>query len=493
MTIDSQHQPDRCADQGADHRPQRGRTVRTVTALVLLTMLGAGGLTACASSGGNPVDEDQVRRSAGGLSFTLPASWEYHEGLSWPGAWAPPGSDGGADGGPRLTVHTVDLIGEDFGTGALGQEFDVPGADGARYWHHDIPPEGGDLHEVVVSVVEDWVGVRVALAAGDLSDAASRDLFESVVASLEVDGENDWEAVQRFGPFTELDATGETAELPDLGDLPSGIPDGWGNAGLRGIQIGVPDGWLGDPEEEEEEVGPAWIHPGTGARIRVDKAPSSDTWKLTRDGTPFAMPGADIAVASASVVTDQTGQELVEVQIDVRRDGGRGYTAFVDAPAADLQDLLIPFLGSLSFQAEAGGTAWVNDLPEYPHLADPPASWTDARFGQLSLSVPETMRDESTGWYGHWTADDGELEVATWDGPTEKPRPGQTSVPVAGATSALIEIVEDHDLDPDYFVGTVEIVRESGDVYYISYRSGGEASEKTFGQILGSLTVDEQS
>lgn len=494
MTIDSQEMPSRGIEDDAGRAPRRGTTARAVTALVLLTALGAGGLAACApsASGGGSEDlpDGWEEHTASGVSFALPSDWTYRELLSWPGAWTPP--DGDAGKGPSIAVHTEDLMGGDFGTGAAGQQIDVPGADGAEYWHHDIPPEGGDLHEIVITV-SDWVGVRVALTAGDLSDAESRDLFENVAGSLRVDGEveDDYQAVQRFGSFTDLKPTDEAATLPDLGDLPSGIPDGWDFAGPQGFRIHLPDGWLGDPGTEEA----AWIHPGTGARIRVDEADSSDTWELTRAGTPFEMPGADIAVASASVVTDQTGQELVEVQVDVRREGGRGYTAFVDAPAADLADLLIPFLGSLRFQAEAGGTGWVKDLPEYPHLADAPASWSEAEVGFLRLAVPAGMEEDGDGY---WTTgagqDDADLAVTPMDAPIEKQRPGQTSVPVAGATSVLVVIVKDHDMGPDFFVGIAEIVLESGEVYSVAYHAPGvEASEKTFGQILGSLEVSDGS
>jgi hypothetical protein len=343
------------------------------------------------------------------VSFALPSDWTYHELVSWPGAWTPADDDADAGEGPSLAVHSEDLMGGDFGTGATGQQVDVPGADEAEYWHHDIPPEGGDLHEIVVTV-SDWVGVRVALTAGDLSDAESRDLFEKVAGSLRVDGDvqDDYEAAERFGSFTDLEPTGENAALPDLSDLPSEIPDGWDFAGPEGFRIRLPGGWLGDPGTEEA----AWIHPGTGARIRVDEADSSDTWELTRAGTPFVMPGADIAVASASLVRDQTDQELVEVRIDVRREGGRGYTAFVDAPAADLADLLIPFLGSLRFQPEAGGTGWVKNLPEYPHLVDPPASWAKAEVGFLRLAVPAGLEEDGDGYWAAGTGqDDADLAV----------------------------------------------------------------------------------
>jgi hypothetical protein len=489
VTIDSHEMAYRDPEAGARRLANRGRTV---TAFVLLTTLGAGGLAGCSpsarGSGSENLPDGWEEHSASGLSFALPSDWDYHEGVAWPGAWTPPDGDGEPGKGPSVAVHTMDLMGGDYGTGAAGQQVDVPGADGAEYWHHDIPPEGGDLHEIVVTV-SDWVGVRIALTAGDLSDAESRDLFENVAGSLRVDGEveDDYEAAQRFGSYTDLKPTGEAAALPDLGNLPTGIPDGWGFAGPQGFRIRLPDGWVSDPGTEEA----AWIHPGTGARIRVDEADPSDTWELTREGTPFAMPGADIAVASASVVTDKTGQELVEVQVDVRREGGRGYTAFVDAPAADLADLLIPFLGSLRFQAEAGGTGWVNDLPEYPHLADPPASWAKAEVGFLRLAVPDGLAEEGDGF---WTMGSGQdeslLAVDPMDAPIEKKRPGQTSVQVDGATSVLVVIVKDHDMGPDFFVGVAEIVLESGEVYSVAYHSPGiKASEKTFGQILGSLAV----
>lgn len=497
MTIDGQE----VAYRDRPRRlPSHGRTVRTVTALVLLTTLSAAGLAGCAPSarggGSETLPDGWEEHSASGVSFALPPGWEYHDGVAWPGAWTPPDGDddgnGDAGKGPSIAVHSADLMGGDFGTGATGQPIDVPGADEAEYWHHDVPPEGGDLHEIVITV-SDWVGVRVALTAGDLSDAEARDLFENVAGSLRVDGEgeSDDEAAQRFGPFTDLKPTGETAELPDLGDLPSGIPDGWGFAGPEGFRIGLPDGWLTDPGAE----GDAWIHPGTGARIRVGEADSSDTWALTRAGTPFAMPGADIAVASVSVVTDQTDQELVEVQVDVRSEGGRGYTAFVDAPAADLADLLIPFLGSLKFQAAAGGTGWVKDLPEYPHLADPPASWAEAEVGFLRLAVPAGLEKEGDSYWATGAGqDDADLAVTPMDAPIEEQRRGQTSVPVDGATSVLVVIVKDHDMGPDFFVGVAEIVLESGEVYSVAYHAPGvEASEKTFGQILGSLAVSSGS
>lgn len=495
MTIDSQDKVYRDPEGGVRRLPIPGATVRTVTTLALLTTLGASGLAGCAPAakggGSQHLPDGWEEHSASGVSFALPSGWDYHDGVAWPGAWTPPDGDGESGKVPSIAVHSQDLMG-DFGTGATGQQIDVSGADEAEYWHHDIPPEGGDLHEIVITV-SDWVAVRVALTAGDLSDAEARDLFESVAGSLRVDGdgESDDEAAQRFGSFTELEPTGEAAELPDLGGLPSGAPDGWGFAGPEGLRIGLPDGWLTDPGSE----GSAWIHPGTGARIRVDEANASDTWEPTRAGTPFAMPGADIAVASASVVTDQTGQKLIEVQIDVRSEGGRGYTAFVDAPAADLADLLIPFLGSLEFQAEAGGTGWVDDLPEYPHLADPPASWAEAEVGFLRLAVPAGLEKEGDGY---WTSgsgqDDGDLAVTTMDAPIEEQRPGQTSVPVAGATSVLVVIVEDHDMGPDFFVGVAEIVLETGEVYSVAYHAPGvEASEKRFGQILGSLAVSSGS
>jgi hypothetical protein len=390
---------------------------------------------------------DQARHTSGGVSLDLPSDWEYHERLTWPGAWTPPGSDG-AEEGTSLVVHSVDMWGSSFGDGSAAKEVDVPGSAGATYWHHDIPPEGGE-------------------------------------------GDDDYVAIERFGPTSDVEPTGEAAELPDLGDLPSGLPDGWSFSGPEGLRVGLPDGWLGAPGAD----GDGWIHPGTGARIRVNEAKSSDTWELTREGTRFTMPGADIAVASASVVTDRTGQELVEVQVDVRREGGRGYTAFVDAPAADLPDLLPLFLGSLSFQPEAGGTGWVNDPPEYPHLADPPASWTDAEVGPLRLAVPPGFKADGDDF---WTMGSGQdealLDVYKMDVPMEKQRPGQTSVRVDGATSVLVEVVKDHDGGPDFFVGTVEIVLESGDVYSIAYHAPGiEASEKSFGEILGSLTVTAES
>jgi hypothetical protein len=54
----------------------------------------------------------------------------------------------------------------------------------------------------------------------------------------------------------------------------------------------------------------------------------------------------------------------------------------------------------------------------------------------------------------------------------------------------LVEIVEEHDMGPDFFVGIAEIVLESGEVYSVAYHAPGvEASEKMFGQILGSLAV----
>jgi hypothetical protein len=432
---------------------------------------------------------DQARHTSGGVSLDLPSDWEYHKRLTWPGAWTPPGSDGAGEG-TSLVVHSVDMWGSSFGDGSAGKEVDVPGSAGATYWHHDIPPEGGDLHEIVVAV-SDYIGARVALKAGDLSDAASLALFESVVASLQVEGDDDYVAIERFGPTSDVEPTGEAAELPDLGDLPSGLPDGWSFSGPEGLRVGFPDGWLGAPGAE----GDNWIHPGTGARIRVDEAKSSDAWELTREGTRFAMPGADITVASAYLVTDRTGQELVEVQVDVRRGGGRGYTAFVDAPAADLPDLLPLFLGSLSFQPEAGGTGWVNDLPEYPHLADPPASWTEAEVGPLRLAVPTGFKADGDDF---WTMGSGQdealLDVYKMDVPMEKQRPGQTSVRVDGATSVLVEVVKDHDGGPDFFVGVVEVVLESGDVYSIAYHAPGiEASEKSFGEILGSLTVTAES
>jgi hypothetical protein len=409
-----------------------------------------------------------------------------------------------ADGVARRTERRdTDLMGDSYGTGASGHAIDVPGADEAEYWHHDIPPEGGDLHEIVVTV-SDFAGVRVALTAGDLSDAASRDLFETVARSLRMEGkvEDDYEVVRRFGASGDLKPTGASADLPDLGDLPSGVPDGWDFAGPQALRITLPGGWPGDPGGDDDPTAAdgGWIHPGTGARIRVAEAESSDTWELTKNGTPFAMKGADIAVASASVVTDKTGQELVEVRVDVRREGGRGFTAFVDAPAADLENLLIPFLGSLKFRPEAGGTDWVNDLPEYPHLADPPAAWTEATVdGRLRVAVPDDLDKDGEGF---WTKGSGEDEAMLtvvfypqdMNETTEKKRHGQTSVQLDGATSVLVREVEDHDGPPDYFVGVVEFVLESGEVGSIAYHAPGiEESRKIFGQILGSLVVVDES
>lgn len=483
MTID---------DQG---RPRHSGTVRAATTLILLTMLGAGSLTACASLGGTSVaaPEDWAQHSTGGVSFNLPPDWEYQEGLSWPGSWAPPD---GAEGGPSLTVETLDTMGADIGNGAKGKSVDVPGAIEAEYWHHDVPPEGGDLHEVAVTMSDSTLA-KVVLTAGDLSDAESRSMSEQIIASLRVDGDDDFEVAGGFGPYTDLTPTGTDADLPDLGDLPSGVPDGWDTAGTTGLGIALPGGWPGEPDVESA----AWIHPGTGARIRVDEAASADEWEAGRVGTPFTMEGADVAVASASVVTDKTGQELVEVRVDVRRDGGRGYTAFVDAPAAVLPDLLVPFLGSLSFEPEAGGTGWVNDLPEYPHLADPPADWAEATVdGRLRLAVPDDLDQDGEGFWVHDTGpDEATLEVYFYpqdigmDGPVEAQRPGQNSVQVDGATSVLVEEIKEHDMGPDAFVGIVEFVLESGEVGSISYQASGiEESRAEFGQILGSLAgVDE--
>ncbi len=497
MTIEDLGRPDHGAEAGADTGARRDRTRRAAAALVLLTMLGAGGLSACASLGGTSVAApgDWAQHSAGGVSLNLPPDWEYQEGLSWPGSWAP--SDG-AEGGPSFTVETLDSMSADIGNGAKGKAVDVPGAVEAEYWHHDVPPEDGDQHEIAVTLSE-WTLAKVVLTAGDLSDAESRSMFEQVVASLRVEGDDDYEVASNFGPYTDLTPTGADAELPDLGDLPSGVPDGWDTAGTTGLGIALPAGWPGEPDVESA----AWIHPGTGARIRVDEAASADKWETGREGTPFTMEGADVAVASASVVTDKTGQELVEVQVDGRRDGGRGYTAFVDAPAAVLPDLLVPFLGSLSFEPEAGGTGgWVNDLPEYPHLADPPADWAEATVnGRLRLAVPADLDAQGEDLWRKGTGlDESMLDVYFYpqdigmDAPTESQRPGQTSVQVDGATSVLVEEIKEHDGGPDTFVGVVEFVLESGEVGSISYNAPGiKESQKVFGQILGSLAVVDET
>ncbi|MFE7507258.1 hypothetical protein [Promicromonospora sp. NPDC057488] len=497
MTTEDLGRPDHGAEAGTGTGARRDKARRTATALVLLTMLGAGGLSACSSLGGTSVaaSGDWAQHSAGGVSFNLPPDWEYQEGLSWPGSWAP--SDG-AEGGPSFTVETLDAMSADTGNGAQGKAVDVPGAVEAEYWHHDVPPEGGDQHEIAVTLSE-WTLAKVVLTAGDLSDAESRSMFDQVVASLRVEGDDDFEVAGSFGPYTDLTPTGADAELPDLGDLPSGVPDGWDTAGTTGLGIALPGGWPGEPDVESA----AWIHPGTGARIRVDEAASADKWETGREGTPFTMEGADVAVASASVVTDKTGQELVEVQVDVRREGGSGYTAFVDAPAAVLPDLLIPFLGSLSFEPEAGGTGgWVNGLPEYPDLADPPADWAeDTVNGRLRLAAPARLERESEGFWIQGThGAEAMLDVYFYpedigmDAPTQEQVPGQTSVRVDGATSVLVEEVKDHDGGPDTFVGVAEIVLETGEVCSISYHADGiEKSRKEFGQILGSLEVLDES
>jgi hypothetical protein len=229
MTIDGHRMPYHDAEARSGHRPRPGRTARAA-AVALAAALGAGGLAACAPSGAGDAPDGWEQHSASGVSFALPSDWEYHESLAWPGAWTP--ADGDPESGPSLAVHSIDLMGDDYGTGASGHAIDVPGADEAEYWHHDIPPEGGDLHEIVVTV-SDFAGVRVALTAGDLSDAASRDLFETVARSLRMEGkvEDDYEVVRRFGASGDLKPTGASADLPDLGDLGRGGGAGGGGGG----------------------------------------------------------------------------------------------------------------------------------------------------------------------------------------------------------------------------------------------------------------------
>ncbi|WP_129785646.1 hypothetical protein [Promicromonospora panici] len=82
----------------------------------------------------------------------------------------------------------------------------------------------------------------------------------------------------------------------------------------------------------------------------------------------------------------------------------------------------------------------------------------------MQLAVPEGLEEEGEGYWATGTGqDDADLAVTPTDAPIEKQRPGQTSVPVDGATSVLVVIVKDHDMGPDFFVGVAEIVLESGE------------------------------
>jgi len=376
------------------------------------------------------------------------------------------------------------------GSGLRPFDLDVPGAASAEYVKE--PQLETSAQEFVGTLdvhLESGDAVRVSLVWTDRGEG--EEIFADLLRSVAV------------VDATDLPQAPEAARARPLDGFVAGVPDGWSESELAGLTYAVPRSWA-----EDEASGTAFP---AGSRVRTRSADGAASLAITQsadaatwdpDETMFSNvhPTYTFPLEGADVVwvDPRPGDGVLQEQVRIRREGGRGYLLDIEVPdTAEGRALALQLVGTLGFADGSRSPSDPEDLPPFP-TSDVPHEWTEARWESLGLSVPPEWADVSTPDGGAWVSDPDaaspDEKVSVSAGSLD--RGGKTtsaagySHDVPGADQTVVQAGEERGDDGrSTFLGTVELVR--GDQSVVLEYSGpaGGDSRARFGMLVQSLEL----